>query len=236
MQKLLAEWRNAFYTEPILLLVLIFTLAIAIKKNQTNKLLRPIPFYIGSLILVYLSGAVLNLTHQQNFHDDFFRGLTTWIDYSFTLVEMITFSIFFYQLITNPAVKRFIILSNIIFCLFFAYSFLYSPELYKRIFEKTQSTVYAVEATFLLTICICYFAELFKTLPFLHLNREPVFWVSTGLMFFLACTLSFSLLENLIRRILPAFIISSYSLLYIFYIVLSLMIVRAYLCKPAKAG
>ena len=185
--------------------------------------------------MVFISAATRSLTPKAKYHYSFFYGLADYIDYSFTLIEMVTFSIFFYQLITKIIVKKLIIISNIFFSLFFIYMLTIDPGFYASISETTQSRVYTAEGVILLMICLFYFIDFFKKPPNLNLNNEPVFWVSTGLLFFLTCTLPYSLLENYIRKKFPDLILTSYSIFYIFYILLFLMIIRAYLCKPEKA-
>jgi len=234
MQELLTGWGRAYFTEPILIIILFITLIVAIKENRRSKMLTPLPFYIISLILVFISGAASTLSKYANYHYALFSGLATYIDYIFTSIEMIIFSSFFYKLLDNRIIKKFIIVSNVLFCFYFIYMLVKDPEFYKEISEITQSKVYTVEGIILLIICLFYFIELFKKIPYQSLNREPVFWISAGLLFFLACTLPFSLLEVYIQTKLPDQISTSYSIFYVFYILFSLMIIKAYLCKPEK--
>jgi len=229
MQNLITIWEKSYYTEPLLMLVLSIALIIAIQKRKKYKILNRMPVYMISLLMVFISGAASDV----KYHSKLFLGLSEYLDYGFTFVEMVTFSLFYYQLIGNIIVKKLIILSNIFFCLFFIYMFFMDKGFYHNLSQVIQSEVYTIEAIILLMICLFYFIEMFKKLPYLNLKNEPVFWISTGLLFFLACTLPYSLLEGHLRRTFQRSY-PLYSIFYIFYIILFLMIIRAYLCKPAK--
>lgn len=232
MRSLIKHWNAHYYTEPMLILVLCIAFIISIKNRKKSKVLKFIPFYIMSLIIDFILSSIFFLTRESNSQSKLFLGISSYADYLFTLVEMTIFSHFYLQLIYNRIAKKIIIFLNIFFLIFFIYKLLEDKDFYHHISEDTQSIVYTVEGIILLLICIFYFFELFSRTPHLDLKNEPVFWVSTGLLFFLACTLPYSLLENYIDKNYPDYFL--YSIFYIFYMLLFLMIIRAYLCKPEK--
>jgi len=234
MQGILHEWEISYYTQPLLLLVLFIALIISIRKRKKYKILNTFPFYIIFLIMVYITGTASTLSSAIKYHPEFFWGLTEYTDYGFTIFEIVTFSVFFYQLIDNLLLKRIIIVANLVFILFSIYMFITSHAFYQFNFQITKSTVYTVEGVILFMICLFYFIEFFKKPPTLNLKNEPVFWISTGALFFFAGTLPYSVLENHIIRNYRDVYYPSYSIFYIFYILLFLMIIRAYLCKPGK--
>lgn len=234
MQRLIAIWEKSSYTEHLLVLVLCLALTISIQKRNKYKILNRIPVYIVSLLMVFISGSVSCFATDAKYHPGLFSELAEYIDYSFTIVEMVTFSFFYYQLIGSLIVKKLIIILNIVFCLFCIYMFFMDQGFYQSMSQVIQSEVYAVEAVILLIVCLFFFIEMFTKPPYIDLKNEPIFWISTGLLFFLTCTLPYSLLESHISRNIPSFYPPSYSIFYIFYIFLFLMIIRAYLCKPEK--
>jgi len=184
--------------------------------------------------MVYISGLVSALSNVEKFHPTFFWALTEYSDYAFTVFEIMIFSLFYYRLIDSPMLKRFIIITNLVFFLFSVYMFCASQAFYQFIFQITKSTVYTVEGVIILLICLSYFIQLFKKPPILNLKNEPVFWISTGALFFFAGTLPYSVLENYLIRNYRELYFPSYAIFYIFYALLFLMIIRAYLCKPEK--
>ena len=124
---------------------------------------------------------------------------------------------------------------HVSFIFFFILMAITDKDFYVHITEATQATVYTVESLILLSLCSYYFIELFKRTPVISLKNEPVFWVSIGLFFFMSCTLPYSLLENTIRKNYPdSFLATMYSIFHVFYALLFLMIIRAYLCKVEK--
>ena len=234
MQSILELWEGSYYTEPLLILVLCIALIISIRKRRKFKILNHFPIYIFSLLMVFITASAFQISFAEKFHPSFFWGISEYTDYVFTIFEIVIFSLFYYQLIDSLIVKRIILISNLLFVFFSIYMFLTSRAFYQLAFQITKSTVYTVEAIILLVICLFYFIELFKKPPNLNLKNEPVFWISTGALFFFACTLPYSLLENFISRNNEGIYDPFYSIFYIFYILLFLMIIRAYLCKPEK--
>jgi hypothetical protein len=142
---------------------------------------------------------------------------------------------FYYRLIKSRQVKKSIIIINVLFALFFMYMGITDERIYHGLSISTHSTVYTTEGVILLLICSFYFFELFQKTPFVNLRNEPAFWISTGLLFFMACTLPYSFLVNYIAKYYPHLLFVSYSIFYVFYILLFATIIRAYLGKPMKS-
>jgi len=197
------------------------------KNRKKYKILKHIPLYIASLIMVYIGNTLTNFALN-------FMGIASYLDYFFTLIEILIFSDFYLQLIKNPLSKKLVVILNVFFGIFFIYMMFNDKRFSFGISDSTQSKVYTIEGAILLIVCLFYFLELFKKPHNLNLKNEPVFWISTGLLLFFTCTLPFSVLENYMSQNYPEFNIPLYSIFYVFYILLFLMIIRAYLCKPKK--
>ena len=233
MKELINTFDYRLNIDLILFCALFATIIVSIKNIKKFKILRYIPVYSVSFIL----GLVVNRFSKDYPVPSKLLPLSTYLDYFITLLELIIFSHFYHQLIESRTVKRLIIVSNSLFVLFYIYMGVSDENFfYKGITEGTQSTVYTVEGIILLILCSYYFFELFKKLPVVNLKNEPVFWVSTGLFFFMTCTLPYSLIENYIEKHYPDFSFMLYSLYYLFYIILFIMIIRAYLCKPGMTS
>jgi hypothetical protein len=231
---MISDWQNQYYTSALQDIILIIVLLISLKNRKKFIILKHFPIYIVSLLSVSTSMPLYYIAKDANFYVNFFDGLSDYTDYLFTLVEMIILSHFFYLVIKNKIIKILLLFFNILFALFFIYMAIKDKDFYQAISETTQSIVYTAESIILIFFCSAYFVELFKKLPFVDLKNEPVFWVSTGIFFFMACTLPYSLLENHIRNNYANYLKTSYSIFHVFYILLFLMIIRAYLCKPQK--
>ncbi len=231
MEEHIYSYDKQFHTDLIHFCALLTTILVSRKNYKRFKILKYFPIYAA----IFLIGIVVNRLGTVNHVPSRLYVFGSYLDFFLTLLELLIFSNFYHQLIKNQAVRKLTVLTNLLFVLFFIYMGVADKDFYdKGISESTQSIVYTVEGIILLLLCSFYFFELFKKLPIGDLKNEPVFWVSTGLLFFMACTLPYSLLENYIQRYYPALSFALYSLFYVFYTLLFIMIIRAYLCKPGS--
>ena len=236
MQHIIKALEDQFYTPAFRIVGLILVLIVSLKHRKKFIPLKYFPFYATTLLLDDVFFYWYHIAEEANYHGDFFWGLSSYLDYLFTFVELIFFSHFYYHLSYTQIIKKLILVFNVFFGLFFVYMAIKDKYFYEGVSGVTQSIVYTVESIILLFLCSFYFIDLFKKLPVVNLKNEPGFWVSTGLMFFMACTLPYSLLQNKIMKNYPySFFSTSYSIFDVFYVLLFLMIIRAYLCKPVKA-
>ena len=216
-------------------MLLIIVLIISLKHSKKFVILKYFPLYARCLMLVFLSMVLYYIALDADYDSDFFLGLTTYLDNCFTLLELIFFSHFYYQYVTSPVVRKLIISVNISFIFFFVLMAISDNAFYTHITEATKAIVYTFEGVVLLLLCSYYFINLFKNTPVIKLKNEPVFWAPIGLFFFMSCTLPYSLLENTIRKNYPdSFLATTYSIFHVFYALLFLMIIRAYLCTVEK--
>ncbi len=188
------------------------------------------PLYTITFLLILITAAVSQVISEEKYSYKLLNSLNEYSDYFFTLFEMVIFSHIYYQLIDNNTIKKVILLVNVLFISFFLYMLLQDKDFPEYISQPTQEKVYTVEGILLLPICISYFIQLFRKPPSLNLKNEPGFWISIGLLFFLTCTLPYSILENYVSKRSFFLLLQLYSIFYIFYIFLFLTIIRAYLC------
>jgi len=108
---------------------------------------------------------------------------------------------------------------------------------------KIWERQYYLEPLLVFVLCIALLISLSERKKYKTLRWMPIYivllmvvyaWVSAGVSFFFAYALPYSLLENFINRNYYELFDQFYSIFYIFYIHLFLMIIRAYLCKPEK--
>jgi hypothetical protein len=213
-------WKLHHYIEPVMCIVLIITLATALTHRKKFATLKFIPLYTIGLLLICVTAAVyqINGIHR-------YLYFAHYLDYTFTLLEMVIFSHFFYQLLTNRIIKKLIVPLNISFFVFSIIMMLRDKDFSFTISEQTQRVVYTVEGILLLVLCILCLFELSRKPK--NLAHDPRFWVASGIFIFLACTLPFSIIENYISERHSTLL---YPIFYVFYIFFFLMIIRAYLC------
>lgn len=233
MIELANKWARSFYTESVLLIVLLISLLVALRNRKRHTILSNVEFYITGLLFVYLS-SYLEFFGIKEQELPYKISYSFYLDYLFTLLEFVIFFDFFTTILkTQKVTKLFIIIKGLFIAYFFVELF-FDYQFPQKVSEYTQARVYTVEAIILLIPCILYFVEIFRTLPYLKLTDQPSFWITTGLFFFLICTLPYSLLENYLRKYYHDIMMQLYSIFYLFYILFFVMIIRAYLCKPVK--
>jgi len=231
MEKIYDRWKISFFTEALLVALLIITLCIALRFRKKHEVLKLFPVYISALLLVFLSIYIWLLFPDVEIYIVSTFNFINYIDYFFILVELFVFSNFFYLSISGKKIKKIILRLTLLFIPYFLIE-LYNDKYFPgSISEWSQSRVYTVESLILLIPCFVYFYELFKKPPVLNLKNEPSFWIVIGWTFFATCTLPYSLLENHLRKNHSSLMTQFYSVFYIFYILLLITIIRAYLCK-----
>lgn len=223
-----------FFSEPtsflirfILEVVLLISFYISLKQRKKHPVLRLFPIYIISLFTDLI---LLQLT-KLNF---FLKAIHHYGDYIFTLIEFLIFTHFYLQIINNNFFRRVIVTTAVLFLIFFLVMAMVDHRRPGWISEQTQSEVYTVQSGLLLFICCFYFFEFYRTTSKIKISNQPEFWVSIGLLFFMLCTLPFSILETYIFHFEAKDWHISNTVFFSFYIILFMMIIRAYLCSPAK--
>src|SRR5436190_856985 len=182
MQHIIKALEDQFYTPAFRIVGLILVLIVSLKHRKKFIPLKYFPFYATTLLLYDVFFYWYHIAEEANYHGDFFWGLSSYLDYLFTFVELIFFSHFYYHLSYTQIIKKLILVFNVFFGLFFVYMAIKDKYFYEGVSGVTQSIVYTVESIILLFLCSFYFIDLFKKLPVVNLKNEPGFWVSTGLI------------------------------------------------------
>lgn len=235
MDKLIEHWKTSYYTDLLLSISLISVFIISLTKRKKYPQFKFFPFYFASFIVlqfkVYLS-AILSVDNPYRLK--ILSPMGNYIDYFVTLAEFIAFIYFFYCIIRNNKKRKlikwltgmglsialFILLKDI----FYNGSFWYS----------SLTNVYIVESLILLVPCFFYYRELFTFPPKLNLLHEANFWTVTGLTFYLLCTFPITFISFYLAKTNYSIYAQTFSIIYLFYILLFLMIIKSYLCKPTN--
>ena len=101
MQELIRYWKVHYYSELLLCLVLCITFIISLRNRKYFAAMKYIPLYTITLFLTSVSAALYKISHINNY-----LRLAHYLDYFFTFLELITFSHFYYSLISNRIVKK----------------------------------------------------------------------------------------------------------------------------------
>jgi hypothetical protein len=229
-QILLKYLKESFFTPFITPCIAIIAIIIILLKSRNSR--------IGKLFVLYLSFYVINIFTYALF--PFFKyyrkyitkDLEPFVDLFFTIFEFFIFYIFFRRIALtriNQIVLIIIkyIFISIVFCLVV-------NSVFWHHFLKLNvlQSIFTIQAVCLLIPCIFYYFKIFQHSPTLKLTNQADFWIVTGLAFFTICTMPFSLFINYISFKNPHLYHYLYSIFYIFYALLFIMIIRAFLCNP----
>ena len=220
----------SFYIWSILYITAISGLVVSIVKRKKHRILKNFPLYFSFFLCVLISGDIYEFfLPKAKFRLDMY------IDYFFTLAELIIFSDFFYKILISSISKKTIKIFTRLFIVFSLISVITNVHFYNMISQNTRNRIYTTEAIILIIFCIFYYFEIFKHSVYPNLINEPSFWIVTGLSFFMICTLPYSLMEIYLLKNFKSIGFQLYTIFYVFYILLFLMIITAFACKKNKA-
>ena len=227
MEDFLKYLSDSFYTPLITILIALGGFIFSLRNSE--GILKIFTYYF--LGFVFLQGfyfiGVPNSLDKNPF-------LSTIIDFIFTIFEFFIFIRFFWE-IFPPNIRRFLIVLSFFFTLSCSYYFV--QDLYKSrgLSLASLEVVFIIESISLLIPCVIYYVRMFNLNEPEPLQKDKYFWIITGLCFFILSTLPFSYLMNYLRTEQMEIYKNLYSIVYLFYCLLFIMIVKAILCKPVLA-
>ena len=146
---------------------------------------RLFPFFLGFITLVGLTdrGLRLNLLQRQ-----------AWLFDLTATVEFIFYAYIFETHLRSPVFKkiasRFIAVYPVLVLL---------DALFIQGFDRLPSYTLILGSLFMIVLCCLFFYELLLHPLEGRLSRDPMFWISTGILFFYLGGLSYSLLYDLLE-------------------------------------
>jgi hypothetical protein len=88
-----------------------------------------------------------------------------------------------------------------------------------------------IESLIILGSCFYFFYELLKYPPLFQLNKEPAFWIVTGITFLFIC-----LIPVYLGLLILGTIESVQAIDYIGYMIIIVLFLKGILCNPAQTG
>lgn len=129
-----------------------------------------LPFLIITLT-VEISGLVLSVIHRRN------HGLYNY----FTSFEFIFYSLFYRAILENKRIKKIVLCAIIVYPVLFILNILFIQGM-----KGFHTITYRLGSVMVVTWCYLYFRQLMRSNTYVALFRDPLFWISTGLLFFYA--------------------------------------------------
>jgi hypothetical protein len=216
--------KESFYMPLLWLTLLLIALIISLYKIR-NEIFTFLPIYFCAS----LTQAIIFYFHsEEEIGDQSINEITIFI---FTIIEVAVFLNIIYKATRSPKLKRLVIHSCYCFGLFCIWILVL-----KGISERTLVYQFLAESIVLLSPYVIYLLELYKLPPTFLLHKEPTFWVITGVLFFIVGTAPLVLIEFYILKTHIEIFQQLQLINYTFYSLLTLMIIKGYLCiiQPKK--
>lgn len=227
MEALLKNWQSSLYMWPAAFFVtLFFALLFCIPSDRSRNIPLAIKLYLIAygLTFIIIDGTIL--IRQQ--YDYYTYQVQHYTDYIFTIIEFVFIAYYFYTNNLNSLQKKVLTILTILFLIA---SLVFSFQLPRGL---AVARLYTTQVLLLLNPSFFYFRNLFKSPTTIDIANTPSFWISTGITFFLLCTMSLSLIETFFLNHKPHILAKLAPIYYIFYMLMFVMFFRAYLCKLAN--
>lgn len=224
MEVLIKTWQSSLYAWPAAFFVTVFFIILFfLPANRSRNIPLSIKLYLIAygITFIVIDAAVL----IRNQTDYFTYQLRHYTDYTFTITEFILLIYYFYTHNNNSGQKK---IFFYLAALFLITAIVLSAQLPSGL---AVVRLYTTQVFLLLIPCFFYFRNLFKNTAVIDISNEPTFWISTGITFFLVCTMILSVIESFFLFQKPHILAKLYPIYYVFYILMFFMFFRAYLCK-----
>lgn len=233
MEVLLKLWQSTLYLRPVgIFLVFVLLILSFSPGNKYRNIPQPIRLYFIAYLICFIPIDITllitnKLTRSAN-------ELISYLDYLFTFIECLLLTYYFYSLNQNHKQKNIIIGLFVLF--FIVTCFLFLCILLNDLNSSTAVVwLYTTQVFILLIPAFFYFKKLFQTHMIADISQEPSFWISSGIMLFLLCTMTLSIIESFFLLHKTYILAKLYPIYYVFYILMFLLFFKAYLCKPATS-
>ena len=231
MEALFNHFSSQFYTDLTVFVVAIIALRISIINREKHYLLRLFPYYFIAYIILILILFIHTIFFVDSSFSHEMQNIDGYSDYIFTLIEFMIFMHFLYNIISSTSRKKIMLFLIVLFLALYVFYFAKDLLIYGNIKPDTVTIVYTFESTILLIPSLFYYFQLFTKPPTINLIKESSFWVVTGIFFSMICSLPYCIIENYMRKNNYEIATQLFSIFYVLYSLLFLMIIKAYLCE-----
>jgi fucose 4-O-acetylase-like acetyltransferase len=145
----------------------------------------------------------------------------------FILLSVILFGAIYYRAFFNPILKK----TVIVLCAITAAINLFNVIFVEGIWEY-PSISNTVTGILLIFISLAYFYQLLNRAEFVHIEKQGMFWVNSGVLFYYSLAL---FLFMLYKQITKAHFGEYYMIHNVINIIANLLYTAGLLCKPQKA-
>jgi hypothetical protein len=144
----------------------------------------------------------------------------------FTVVSIIFFAAIYYYAFFNPVVKRTVLILSAVALLLVSFNSIFIEGIWE--YPSSSITVLCVLNIFL---SLAYFYQLLTRQEFIHIEKQGLFWINAGVLFYFSINI---FLFMLFERINSAHKENYYMIHIITNIIANLLYTTGLLCKPQK--
>lgn len=235
MERLINLWKENFFTEISLLFILIICLIISFKRRKQFSLLKYFPVYLAAFTSLIINDYLLNTIL---YNSEYFRLYTKYgdgiLNLFVTTIEFLVLTNIIYRATITLRNKKIIIFTSSITLLLYILQ-IFNIQIQNKIsFLSILHQIYIIESCSLIIITTIYFIELYKSPPESNYSTIPAFWIACGLMFYLIGTLPMTIVTNYIFQTNIHLYKNLFALIYVFYCMFFLMVIKAYYAGNRK--
>jgi hypothetical protein len=158
-----------------LLLIAIIAGAIRYRRIEPPVLRWLVPFLVATFVVEAI-GTSLSRRHQFNL----------WLYDPWTAFEFLFYSYLYTRILEDPKWVKIIQYAMLIYPVLFLVDILFLEKLFapKLMDRKFHTYTYRIGSIMVVTWAYLYFRQLMRSPDYIPVLRDPVFWVSSGLMLF----------------------------------------------------
>ncbi len=207
---------HLYYFSPIFAAIAFLASLTIFRGRKNPRYLKTFSFF---LLINLITDTISAIQDAKVINNLLFVNLVTVFDVSF-------YCYFIREIVRSKTAKRILLYCLIIYPAIFLINTLLIQG--SVVFH---SMTYALGCLLIVLSCIYYFWELFQQPDSVNLSRQPAFWISSGLLFYYACTFPFYGTTNLVRA-LPKVILRNLLLIFVLLNILQyLSFTIAFLCR-----
>jgi hypothetical protein len=227
---------KTFYTLPIMVLLNVLFLVLALWYKPKERKYKIFVLYGAAALLQDMLCIFLMLANKTLIKDPNTIVLIDECSITcFTQLEFALFYTFFYAQFNNSRIKHAISLTGKAFVLttilISIYTILFASS---SVIKKFEGYISVTSSFLLLIPAIYYFYTLFAEPPIKNLLREPSFWITTGIVFLHGINIPLFFAESYLLKEFTAVWYNLYSINYIAYCFLFILLIISLLCKTGK--
>jgi hypothetical protein len=231
LEHYLAHLSRHYFLNLITFCFSIACLIVSIRNKNQHKDLGLIRVYAISYAFFHLIVIAHCLLPVGNDHLLYAR-ISIIYDEIFTVIEFLIFSKLIYNQLAVRRLKYLHLSILVIVTIMLLY--LVAEELVDQtLIPDRVHNAFLIQALGLCVVCVLFFIDYYLKDPRTYNFKHPIFWIITGVSFTMFTSIPFSVTMNFIQKNNLELYEKLFSIFYILYVILFVLIIKAYRCSPS---